>query len=54
VETQANLDYGTDYFAYVEELNENFNVIRSYTVKNILVGWDYSRDPIIKRYYFSR
>lgn len=54
VETQANLDYGTDYFAYVEELNENFNVIRSYTVKNILVGWDYSRVPIIKRYYFSR
>lgn len=54
VETRANLDYGTDYFAYVEELNTNFTVIKSYTIKNILVGWDYSRTPIVSRYYFRR
>jgi len=53
-ETQANLDTGSDYFVYVEELSSNLTINHSYMVKKVSVGYDYSRVPIITRYYFSR
>ena len=54
IETEANLDNGSDYFVYVEELNSDLTVTKSYTVKNVVVGWDYSREPVVTRYYFRR
>ena len=53
-ETQANLDTGSDYFVYVEELSSNLTIDTSYMIKNITVGWAYERDPIVTRYYFRR
>jgi len=54
IETEANLDNGSNYFVYVEELNSDLTVTKSYTVKNVVVGWDYSREPVVTRYYFRR
>lgn len=54
IETLAYLDHDSNYFVYVEELNSDLTVTKSYTVKNVAVGWDYSREPIVTRYYFRR
>lgn len=54
VETESYLDSGSDYFVVVEDLNENFSINKSFFIKNIAVGYDYSRKPIVNKYYFSR